>query len=57
MLNVDPQRRPAIDDVLKSSWLKDTAMLRTANKLMKIEPMETEDQENFLEPPTKRSRR
>ncbi|XP_075152380.1 ovarian-specific serine/threonine-protein kinase loki [Haematobia irritans] len=57
MLIVDPQRRPTIDDVLQSSWLKDTDMLRTANKLMKIEPMETEDEENFLEPPMKRSRR
>ncbi|KAI8118033.1 Ovarian-specific serine/threonine-protein kinase Lok [Lucilia cuprina] len=57
MLNVDPQRRPTIDDVLQSMWLKDPVMLRTANKLMNIEPMETEDQENFIEPPTKRSRR
>lgn len=57
MLIVDPQRRPTIDDVLQSSWLKDADMLRTANKLMKIEPMETEDEENFLEPPMKRSKR
>lgn len=57
MLNVDPQRRPTVDDVLQSHWLKDAAMLRTAKKLMNIEPMETEDQENFLEPPSKRSRR
>lgn len=57
MLIVDPERRPTIDDVLQSTWLKDPIMLRTANKLMNIEPMETEDQENFLEPPTKRSRR
>ncbi|XP_019895238.1 ovarian-specific serine/threonine-protein kinase Lok isoform X1 [Musca domestica] len=57
MLIVDPQRRPTIDDVLQSSWLKDQEMLRTANKLMKIEPMETEDEENFLEPPMKRSKR
>ncbi|XP_073826361.1 ovarian-specific serine/threonine-protein kinase loki isoform X1 [Musca autumnalis] len=57
MLIVDPQKRPTIDDVLQSSWLKDQEMLRTANKLMKIEPMETEDEENFLEPPMKRSKR
>ncbi|XP_013101371.1 ovarian-specific serine/threonine-protein kinase Lok isoform X2 [Stomoxys calcitrans] len=57
MLIVDPQRRPTIDDVLQSSWLKDADMLRTANKLMKIEAMETEDEENFLEPPMKRSKR
>lgn len=57
MLNVDPQRRPTIDDVLTSSWLKDQQMLRTANKLMKIDAMETEDEENFIEPPMKRSKR
>ncbi|XP_033161929.1 ovarian-specific serine/threonine-protein kinase Lok isoform X1 [Drosophila mauritiana] len=56
MLIVDPERRPSIDDVLQSSWLRDAPMLQKAKRLMKLDGMEIEE-ENFLEPPTKRSRR
>ncbi|XP_016987447.1 ovarian-specific serine/threonine-protein kinase Lok isoform X2 [Drosophila rhopaloa] len=58
MLIVDPERRPSIDDVLQCSWLRDAQMLQKAKGLMKLESMEIEEEENnFLEPPTKRSRR
>lgn len=58
MLVVDAKRRPTIDEVLQHSWLQDNDMKRTANHLMKIEPMETcEKADNFLEPPKKRTRR
>ncbi|CAD6997033.1 ovarian-specific serine/threonine-protein kinase Lok [Ceratitis capitata] len=58
MLIVDPKKRPTIDDVLKSSWLKDKEMLRKAKDLMNIETMEIEEEEeNFLQPPRKRARR
>lgn len=56
MLVVDPHRRPTVSEVLNSNWLKDTQMLRTANSLMKLEIMDTEE-DNFLEPPNKRLRR
>ncbi|XP_052851671.1 ovarian-specific serine/threonine-protein kinase Lok isoform X1 [Drosophila gunungcola] len=58
MLIVDPERRPSIDDVLQCTWLRDAQVLQKAKKLMKLEGMEIEEEENnFLEPPTKRSRR
>ncbi|XP_054744750.1 ovarian-specific serine/threonine-protein kinase Lok [Anastrepha obliqua] len=58
ILIVDPKRRPTIDDVLKSSWLKDNEMLRKAKALMKLDVMDiAEDEENFLQPPKKRARR
>ncbi|XP_017019340.1 ovarian-specific serine/threonine-protein kinase Lok isoform X2 [Drosophila kikkawai] len=57
MLIVDPAKRPSIDDVLQCSWLRDAAMLQKAKQLMKIESMDIEEENNFLEPPTKRSRR
>ncbi|XP_017081497.1 LOW QUALITY PROTEIN: ovarian-specific serine/threonine-protein kinase Lok [Drosophila eugracilis] len=57
MLIVDPERRPSIDDVLQCSWLRDAQMLQKAKKLMKLDTMEIEEENNFLEPPTKRSRR
>ncbi|XP_017117049.1 ovarian-specific serine/threonine-protein kinase Lok isoform X1 [Drosophila elegans] len=58
MLIVDPERRPSIDDVLQCSWLRDAQVLQKAKKLMKLDGMEIEEEENnFLEPPTKRSRR
>jgi len=57
MLIVDPEKRPSIDDVLQCSWLRDTQMLQKAKRLMKLDGMEIEEENNFLEPPTKRSRR
>ncbi|XP_016962173.1 ovarian-specific serine/threonine-protein kinase Lok [Drosophila biarmipes] len=57
MLIVDPERRPSIDDVLQCSWLRDTQMLQKAKRLMKLDGMKIEEENNFLEPPTKRSRR
>ncbi|KAH8249708.1 hypothetical protein KR032_011643 [Drosophila birchii] len=57
MLIVDPAKRPSIDDVLQCSWLRDAAMLQKAKQLMKLESMDIEEENNFLEPPTKRSRR
>ncbi|XP_030376882.1 ovarian-specific serine/threonine-protein kinase Lok isoform X2 [Scaptodrosophila lebanonensis] len=57
MLNVDPERRPSIDAVLQNTWLRDPQMLHKAKRLMKLDDMEIEENENFLEPPTKRSRR
>ncbi|KAH8352800.1 ovarian-specific serine/threonine-protein kinase Lok isoform X1 [Drosophila takahashii] len=57
MLIVDPEKRPSIDDVLQCSWLRDAQMLQKAKKLMKLEGMDIEEENNFLEPPTKRSRR
>ncbi|XP_032595136.1 ovarian-specific serine/threonine-protein kinase Lok isoform X1 [Drosophila grimshawi] len=57
MLIVDPEKRPSIDAVLKCNWLRDTTILQKANRLMKLEDMEIgEDENNFLEPPTKRRR-
>lgn len=58
MLVVDPKKRPIIDDVLKSSWLKDHEMLRKARVLMQLNTMDIdEEEENFLQPPKKRARR
>lgn len=57
MLIVDPEKRPSIDAVLKSTWLRDTTMLQKAKQMMKLDQMEIEEEENnFLEPPTKRRR-
>ncbi|XP_017840566.2 ovarian-specific serine/threonine-protein kinase Lok isoform X1 [Drosophila busckii] len=57
MLIVDPTKRPSIDAVLKSNWLRDAPMLQKARKLMKLEETDQEEVENnFLEPPTKRRR-
>ncbi|XP_037960574.1 ovarian-specific serine/threonine-protein kinase Lok [Teleopsis dalmanni] len=57
MLVVNPDRRPTIDEVIRSPWLQDTQMLQKAYVLMKLDPEEIEDSENFLEPPLKRTRR
>ncbi|EDW80378.1 uncharacterized protein Dwil_GK18729, isoform A [Drosophila willistoni] len=58
MLIVDPEKRPSIDAVLQCSWLRDNEMFLKARRLMKLDHMEIEEEENnFLEPPTKRSRR
>ncbi|XP_011189834.2 ovarian-specific serine/threonine-protein kinase Lok [Zeugodacus cucurbitae] len=58
MLVVDPKKRPTVNDVLKSSWLKDNEMLRKAKALMQLNTMDIdEEEENFLQPPTKRARR
>lgn len=59
MLVVDPSLRPTIDEVLKDNWLKDKQVLRKAKSLMKTSnDMDVDDNdENFLEPPKKRSRR
>lgn len=58
MLMVDPQRRPSIQEVLSNRWLKDKEVVLKCKNLMKDELMDVdEDSENFLEPPTKRSRR
>ncbi|KAH8377497.1 hypothetical protein KR093_005759 [Drosophila rubida] len=57
MLIVDPEKRPSIDAVLKCTWLRDTTMLQKAKGLMKLDHMEIgEEENNFLEPPTKRRR-
>lgn len=58
ILIVDPDKRPSINDVLNSSWLRDAQMQRKAKRLMKIVDVETADNdENFLEPPMKRSKK
>ncbi|XP_015036718.1 ovarian-specific serine/threonine-protein kinase Lok isoform X1 [Drosophila persimilis] len=58
MLITDPKKRPSIDDVLQANWLRDTKVLQKAKQLMKLDSMEIDEVENnFLEPPTKRSRR
>jgi len=55
MLIVDPEKRPSIDAVLKCNWLRDATMLQKAKLLMKLDHMEIgEEENNFLEPPTKR---
>ncbi|XP_060660337.1 ovarian-specific serine/threonine-protein kinase Lok isoform X1 [Drosophila nasuta] len=57
MLIVDPEKRPSIDAVLKCNWMRDTTMLQKAKDLMKLDHMEIgEEENNFLEPPTKRRR-
>lgn len=57
MLIVDPEKRPSIDAVLKSTWMRDNVMLHKAKRLMKLEDMEIgDDENNFLEPPSKRRR-
>ncbi|XP_067625623.1 ovarian-specific serine/threonine-protein kinase Lok [Eurosta solidaginis] len=58
MLVVDPKSRPTIDNILKSSWLRDKEMLRKAKALMKLNILDIEEEdENFLQPPKKRARR
>lgn len=52
MLTVDAQERPSINYVLKHRWLKDPKVVEKAKTLMKLDI--TSDEENFLEPPTKR---
>lgn len=65
ILTVDPNTRPAIDDILNSTWLRDAEVIRKAEKLMNVrlsrtKKMPNSDIENnnklFVEPPNKRQR-
>lgn len=63
ILTVDPNTRPAIDDILSSTWLRDAEVIRKAEKLMNVRLSDskkpsTSDIENndniFVEPPKKK---
>lgn len=54
LLVVDASRRPSIEEIIQDNWLKDTQMLCTAERLMKTDSPEIENEENFIEPPAKR---
>lgn len=51
IFNVDRKRRPSINGVLRSSWLLDPQMIQKAEKLMKLESLESE-KENYLPEPS-----
>ncbi|KAL9897653.1 ovarian-specific serine/threonine-protein kinase Lok-like [Glossina fuscipes fuscipes] len=54
LLVVDALRRPSIEEIIQDNWLKDSQMLCTADRLMKTDSPEIENEENFIEPPAKR---
>lgn len=66
ILTVDPKTRPSLDDILKSTWLRDPEVVRKAEKLMNLrlaEPtkstssdIENNNEKLFAEPPKKRQR-
>ncbi|XP_058818022.1 ovarian-specific serine/threonine-protein kinase Lok isoform X2 [Topomyia yanbarensis] len=66
ILTVDPNTRPTIDDILRSTWMRDAEVIEKAERLMQMKltgskkssssDIENNNEKVFAEPPKKRQR-
>lgn len=66
IMTVDPKKRPSLDDILNSTWMRDAEVIRKAEQLMGVKltgskkpstsDIENNNEKIFAEPPKKRQR-